>query len=239
MTVDMKMLHGPQNPGLLILFADASLWGRLGAHPRLSVQSSLSYRVDCFPAALGRGWFSHGALGKSIIDRSSLSSHMRFLSWASHTFLVTMATVRHPSMGIMPGFGVWNSASCPWLTLGSRGWYLVTLNSEVWENKHPKKKGLSSGSELRFVELSGLLLNEHRFKSWLCHLLVVRSKHRSDRQHTRTLLGEVLAWVMSACGASLTVSRGEERQRFAWKSLLRSLRNVGASKWAVRGAPAF
>ena len=142
---------------------------------------------------------------------------MCFLSWASHTFLITTATVRHPSMGIMPGFGVWNSASCPWLTVGSRGWYLVTLNLEVWENKRPKKKGLSSGSELRFVELSGLSLNEHRFKSWLCHLLVVRSKHRSDRQHTRTLLGEVLAWVKSAFGASLTVSRGEERQRFAWK----------------------
>ena len=82
MTVDMKMLHGPQDPGFLILFADASLWGRLGAHPRLSVQSSLSYRVDCLPAALGRGWFSHGALGKEYHRQISLQSHVfPFLSF--------------------------------------------------------------------------------------------------------------------------------------------------------------
>ena len=122
-----------------------------------------------------------------------------------------MATVRHPSMGILPGFGVWNSPSCPWLTLGSRGRYLVTLDSQVWENKGPKKKGLSSGSELWLVEWSGPSLNEHRFKSRLCHLLVSRSKRHSGRQCTRTLLGEMLAWVKSACDASLTVRERRER----------------------------
>lgn len=77
MTVDVKMLDGPQSPGLLILFADASLWGRPGAHPRLSVQSSLSYHVDCFPADLGRGWFSHRALRKEYHRYiSSLQSHV-------------------------------------------------------------------------------------------------------------------------------------------------------------------
>ena len=80
MTVDMEMLHGPQSPGLLSLFADASLWGRPGAHPGLSFRARCPVvRTVSLQTGEGAG-LSPGLCGKSIIDMSPLSSHMHFLS---------------------------------------------------------------------------------------------------------------------------------------------------------------
>ena len=149
-----------------------------------------------------------------------------------------MATVRHPSMGILPGFGVWNSPSCPWLTLGSRGRYLVTLDSQVWENKGPKKKGLSSGSELWLVDWSGPSLNEHRFKSRLCHLLMWEANITLPGNAQGLYYGKCLhEWSQPVMQVWLW-GRGE-RKVCLEVSVLCSLRNAGTSKWAVRGAPAF
>ena len=242
MTVDMKIPHGPQSPGLLILFADASLWGRPGAPP--NSQSSAHSRIAwlLLPCSPGREAGCPSALWeKSTIDIRPLSSHLCFLPWAPRTFLVTMATVRHPGVGIMPGFGVWNSPSCPWFILGFRWWFLVALDEVGWENKRPRQKRVwGSGSELWLVELGGRWLNQNRFKSWLCHLLVVwpcvgmgppRNRHCSEKQCARTLLGEVLVWKKSDCDVSLPVSEGEkEREKCLEVSTLWSPRKFGASK---------
>lgn len=90
MTVDMEMLHGPQNPGLLSLFADASLWGRPGAHPGLSFRAHCPIVWTVSLQTWGGGWSLTGAFFRKSMHRyiSSLQSHafpllsLTLLSWS-------------------------------------------------------------------------------------------------------------------------------------------------------------
>lgn len=132
--------------------------------------------------------------------------------------------------------------AAPGSFLGSDGdfWLLWTKGVEKIRGQG-KKRVWGGGSELWLVELGGCWLNHGRFKSWLCHLLVVwpcvsmgppRSQHCSEKQCARTSLGEVLVWMKSDCVVNLPVSEGEkEREKCLEVSTLCSLRKFGASKW--------
>lgn len=54
MTVDMKILDGLQSPGLLMVLADACLWGRLGASQTQSGSRS-PVVLPCVSRSLGQG----------------------------------------------------------------------------------------------------------------------------------------------------------------------------------------
>lgn len=82
MTVDMKILDGLQSPGLLMVLADACLWGRLGASQTQS-SSCCPVVLPCVSRSPGAGSDSPAGLReRGIIVRCHLAAHLCFPPWA-------------------------------------------------------------------------------------------------------------------------------------------------------------